>query len=113
MSPHRLRLDHDALFSEAKPLGKPIGEPVATAKIALPLESAVADMGFWECSVGKFEREIMQAEYSYFIKGSGRFTPVGGDAIEFQAGDGLYFEANTHGVWEIDEPACKTYVIFK
>ena len=113
MQPIHWKLENDAQFGEAKPLGKPVGLPVAQARLALNKEVPQADIGFWECTVGRFEREIMQAEYSYFLKGVGRFTPVGGETIAFKAGDSIYFPANTHGVWEVDEPVCKTYVIFK
>lgn len=113
MQPIHFRLENDEQFGAGKNQGKPIGDPIPQARIALPYEAPKADIGFWECSVGKFEREIMQAEYSYFLSGSGRFTPTDGETIEFKAGDSMYFAANTHGVWEIDETVRKTYVIFK
>ena len=113
MQPIHFKLADETLFGQWSDLGKPLSEPAPQFRTALEQSTAQADIGFWECSVGRFEREIMQAEYSYFLKGAGRFTPEGGQSIEFKAGDSVYFAANTHGVWEIDETVCKTYVVFK
>jgi uncharacterized cupin superfamily protein len=47
-----------------------------------------------------------------FPGGRGRFTADGADTIHFTSGDTLFFEANTEGVWEVEEAMRKVYVIF-
>lgn len=48
----------------------------------------------------------------HFLQGSGTFTPDGEPTIHFQAGDTLFFEANTEGQWDVKELMHKVYVIF-
>jgi uncharacterized cupin superfamily protein len=48
----------------------------------------------------------------HFLAGRGRFTPDGEDTIHFAGGDTLFFEANTEGLWEVEETMRKVYVIF-
>uniref|UniRef100_UPI000666B36B cupin domain-containing protein n=1 Tax=Pseudomonas aeruginosa TaxID=287 RepID=UPI000666B36B len=59
-----------------------------------------------------FRRQVEQAEYSYIVSGEGRFTPDEGQAVEFRAGDALYFAAATQGTWDIRQTVRKTYLIF-
>ncbi|WP_225316340.1 cupin domain-containing protein, partial [Pseudomonas aeruginosa] len=37
--------------------------------------------GIWECTPGRFRRQVEQAEYSYIVSGEGRFTPDEGQAV--------------------------------
>jgi uncharacterized cupin superfamily protein len=67
--------------------------------------------GVWECTPGRFERQLDQAEVMHIVAGRGAFTPVGGDTIEFRAGDTLFFPANTRGEWRIDETLRKVFVV--
>jgi hypothetical protein len=55
---------------------------------------------------------VKQAEVMHFLAGRGRFTADGEDTIHFTSGDTLFFEANTEGVWEVEEAMRKVYVIF-
>ncbi|HFL2789117.1 TPA: cupin domain-containing protein, partial [Pseudomonas aeruginosa] len=48
----------------------------------------------------------------YIVSGEGRFTPDEGQAVEFRAGDALYFAAATQGTWDIRQTVRKTYLIF-
>ncbi len=68
--------------------------------------------GIWECTPGRFRRQVEQAEYSYIVSGEGRFTPDEGQAVEFRAGDALYFAVATQGTWDIRQTVRKTYLIF-
>lgn len=113
MSPLLLRLNDESSFSEAPPVGAPIGQPVAMSRSAgrRVLADRNATTGFWECSPGRFRRQVAEAEYSYVISGEGSFTPDDGETIEFRAGDVLYFTANTQGTWEIRQTLRKTYLI--
>ncbi|KVC97189.1 hypothetical protein WL28_17135 [Burkholderia ubonensis] len=70
------------------------------------------DTGVFECTPGVYRRGVEQAEVMHFIAGSGSFTEDGQETIHFTQGDTLFFEANTKGVWQIDESIRKIYVIF-
>lgn len=74
--------------------------------------SEAVDTGVFECSPGTYRRSVKQAEVMHFIKGSGSFTPDGEDTIHFTTGDTLFFEANTEGLWNVDDTMRKIYVIF-
>lgn len=113
MSPLLIRLNDESSFTEAAPVGQPIGQPVAMSRTAghRALADSNATTGIWECSPGRFRRQVMEAEYSYIISGEGSFTPDDGETIEFGAGDALYFAANTEGTWDIRQTLRKTYLI--
>lgn len=103
----------DSDFTQATPIGAPVGEPIAHTKTAKHQETDFGSVGIWECSPGKFKRQVVPAEYSYIISGSGTFTPEGKEAIAFKAGDTLYFGPNTQGEWEVIETVRKSYFILK
>jgi uncharacterized protein len=84
---------------------------VSGRQYMIPGHEAV-DTGVFECSPGAYRRSVKQAEVMHFIKGNGSFTPDGEDTIHFEAGDTLFFEANTEGLWNIHETLRKIYVIF-
>ncbi|WP_028694767.1 cupin domain-containing protein [Pseudomonas cremoricolorata] len=113
MTPIRKRLTADSQFSPAVAVAQPLGDQVAQTRLAL--DEVVDDprfaLGVWECTPGTWRRQVVQAEYSYFISGKGVFTPDEGEAISFQAGDALYFAPNTTGVWQIEETVTKHYFI--
>ena len=74
--------------------------------------SEAIDTGIFECSAGTYRRSVKQAEVMHFLTGRGRFTADGEDTIHFASGDTLFFEANTEGLWEVEETMRKVYVIF-
>ncbi|QIE26901.1 hypothetical protein SBC1_38230 (plasmid) [Caballeronia sp. SBC1] len=74
--------------------------------------SEAIDTGIFECTEGTYRRSVKQAEVMHFLAGRGRFTPDGEDTIHFTSGDTLFFEANTEGLWEVEEAMRKVYVIF-
>ncbi|MGY9058689.1 MAG: cupin domain-containing protein, partial [Candidatus Puniceispirillales bacterium] len=41
------------------------------------------------------------------------FTPDDGEPINIEAGDVVYFPANSTGVWEIIETTRKSYLTYK
>jgi uncharacterized cupin superfamily protein len=69
------------------------------------------DTGIFECSAGTYRRSVKQAEVMHIIAGHGRFTPDNAETVHFASGDTLFFEANTEGLWEVDETMRKVYVI--
>ncbi|MBL1308506.1 cupin domain-containing protein [Pseudomonas putida] len=112
MNPTLIRIDGEHCFTDPLAVGQPLGEPVAKASLAAHCSvSGGATSGFWECSEGRFRRQVAQAEYSYIISGEGSFTPDDGAPVEFRAGDALYFTANTQGTWEIRQTVRKAYLI--
>jgi uncharacterized cupin superfamily protein len=113
MNPVLIRLETETAFAPATPVGASLGEPVAQARTALhrELPAEGASTGIWECTPGRFRRQIAQAEYSYFICGEGSFTPDGGETVEFRAGDAIYFAADSQGTWDIRQTVRKTYLI--
>lgn len=57
--------------------------------------------GIWECSPGRWRREVRQAEFCHFLSGRATFTPDDGPPLEIAAGDVVHFSASTHGVWDV------------
>jgi uncharacterized cupin superfamily protein len=67
--------------------------------------------GIWECTPGRFMRQLDDAEVMHILAGCGRFAPANGETIEFRAGDTLFFPANTTGEWHIAETLRKVFVV--
>lgn len=94
------------------PVKQPIGTPVATLRGTSPTEKGKEpDFGIWECSPGKWTRQIKSAEFAHFVAGRCTFHAESGQKVEIKAGDALYFPANSMGVWEIHETVRKTYIL--
>ncbi|MFS2198799.1 cupin domain-containing protein [Pseudomonas sp. Pseusp3] len=113
MTPIVKRLTADTPFSAHAPVAQPLGDLISQSRLAIDevVEDPRFSLGVWECSPGAWRRQVLQAEYSYFISGKGIFTPDDGQAIHFQAGDAVYFAPKTTGVWEIEETVTKHYFI--
>lgn len=93
-------------------VAEPLGEPVAQLRGLSPTEKGKEpDFGIWECSPGKWNRQIRKAEFAHFISGRATFHASSGQVIEINAGDALYFPAESLGVWEIHETVRKTYIL--
>ncbi|MEN8336426.1 cupin domain-containing protein [Acinetobacter baumannii] len=107
------RIDDNTVFTSFTPVAEPIGEPLSMTRTALETETEDALLGVWECTPGKWRRQVLQAEYSYFLSGQGRFLHDNGEITVFKAGDGIFFPANSTGIWEIEHTVRKSYVIFK
>jgi len=92
---------------------KTIGEPVCHLKGLQIIENEDgSEGGIWECTPGKFTREIMQAELTTFLQGHAFFHPENGESIEIKAGDVLFFPENSKGTWEIIETVRKAYLCY-
>jgi hypothetical protein len=93
-------------------VAEPLGELVATLRGISPSEKGEEpDFGIWECTPGKWRRQIRKAEFAHFIAGRCTFRADGGEIVEISAGDAVYFPANSMGVWEIHETVRKTYIL--
>jgi uncharacterized cupin superfamily protein len=87
--------------------------PPKTSDLEVLLEGAGgSDTGVWECTPGRFERQIAKAELMHILAGACTFTPTEGEVVAFGAGDTVFFPANTFGVWDVTETIRKVYVIF-
>jgi uncharacterized cupin superfamily protein len=93
------------------PVAVPLGEPVAQVATQGVERADGVEAGVWECSPGRWRRQVMQKEFCHFIQGRCTFTPDEGEPIEIQAGDALMFPANTTGIWDVQETVRKSYVI--
>ena len=104
-----------ASLDELGPVKKPLSWPAAAlvGKKYIDEAPGIDSMGIWECSPGRWERTIMQEEFAHFVKGSARFVPAQGAPIDIQAGDTIWFPANSCGIWEINETVRKVYVIIE
>jgi uncharacterized cupin superfamily protein len=113
MTPLVQRLTANTAFSAPTPVAQPLGSLVSQTRLAIDqvLEEPRVSLGVWECTPGTWRRQVLQAEFSYFISGKGIFTPDEGEAIHFQSGDAIYFAPETTGVWEIEETVTKHYFI--
>lgn len=111
-------ISRDTAVSSLKssgPVAVPLSEPACQIR---GMDVSIAgrpgcDTGFWECSQGRFRRQVETGEVMYILEGSGSFTPDGQGqaAIEFKAGDTLFFSPMTLGVWHIREQVRKLYVM--
>lgn len=94
-------------------VGRPLSQPPCQIR-GVPVALAGAGnsgSGIWECSPGRFERQVAQAEVMHILRGSCSFTPEGGEPLEIRAGDTAFFPAHTTGVWHIRETVRKVYVV--
>ncbi|HIQ44818.1 MULTISPECIES: cupin domain-containing protein [unclassified Pseudomonas] len=101
----------DIVLDESNPVAVPLSEPVAVASTTSVERSDGVETGVWECTPGRWRRQIVQQEFCHFIAGRCTFTPDGGEPIEIAAGDALMLPANTLGIWDIQETLRKTYVL--
>ena len=67
--------------------------------------------GIWECTPGRFMRQLAEAEVMHILAGRGRFTPTDGETIDFRAGDTLFFPSHTTGEWHVEETLRKVFVV--
>lgn len=103
----------DAL-GEGKPVPAPVGTPVSQVRsVSHPSPSAPGTRcGVWECTPGRWRRQITQAEFCHFVEGDCTFEPDDGEPIVIAAGDAVYFPANSTGVWDVRVTSRKIFVLF-
>lgn len=106
------KLPTDELDS-ISPVSHPVGEPISLmrSKIAFKSSADATSAGVWECSPGRWRRQVAQAEFSTFLSGRCTFTPDNGPTIVLEAGDSIYFHPNTNGEWNVIDTVRKAYVI--
>ena len=96
------------------PVPEPISEQISQLKGLIINENPDgSEAGVWECTPGKWVRKVMDAEISNFVKGHALFHPENGDTIEIKAGDSVYFDNDSRGIWEVLETTRKVYLTYK
>lgn len=93
------------------PAKEPISTPIAEAATYAAQGQGGLLTGVWECTPGRFRRQVMEREFSHFISGHGFFIPDEGEPVELRPGDAILFPANCHGTWDIRETLRKSFVI--
>lgn len=111
MNPILIPKADEKAYGPAVAISSATSQQVPSVRVAAEQILPVGNAGYWECSPGRFRRQVAKAEYSYLISGRGSFTPDGEDPIVFQAGDSVYFPPDTEGEWEIVETVRKAFVI--
>lgn len=100
-----------ATLAESTPVAVPLGTPVAVTSVTAVERSDGVETGIWECTPGRWRRQIVAQEFCHFIQGRCTFTPDHGETLHIEAGDALMLPANSTGTWDIQETVRKTYVL--
>lgn len=91
----------------------PVGDVVAQHQdYSVAIDGCpTADTGIWECSPGKFRRQVSRGEVTYILSGHCTFTPDGEAPVSMSPGDAIFFSPNTRGEWHITETLRKLYIM--
>lgn len=99
-----------ALESSA-PVAVALSETVAIASSTSVERLDGVETGVWQCTPGRWRRQIVQQEFCHFIQGKCTFTPDDGEPILIEAGDAIMLPKNSTGIWDIKQTVRKTYVL--
>jgi uncharacterized cupin superfamily protein len=99
------------ILEESNPVAVPLGTPVAVASTTSVERDDGVETGVWQCTPGRWRRQIVAQEFCHFIQGRCTFTPDDGETLHIEAGDALMLPANSLGIWDIQETVRKTYVL--
>ncbi|TLP71559.1 cupin domain-containing protein [Pseudomonas nitroreducens] len=94
-----------------QPVKEPLGTPVSSTATRAEEGEGGLLTGVWECTPGRWRRQVLSREFSHFISGHCLFIPDDGEPIELRAGDAVLFPANCQGTWDIRETVRKSFVI--
>jgi len=98
-------------LTDSFPVAVPISDNVAVINEVCHTDEKGVESGVWECSPGKWRRQIKQQEFCHFISGRCTFIPDEGEPMEINAGDAIMFPANSTGVWDIHETVRKSFIL--
>lgn len=81
-----MSIDHfkntaELALDEVNPVAVPLGEPHALTRTHSVERADGVEAGVWECSPGRWRRQIVQQEFCHFIAGRCTFTPDGGEPL--------------------------------
>jgi uncharacterized cupin superfamily protein len=101
-------------FGAPTPVPVPLGEPIShvQSKSIASTASPGTRAGLWECSPGRWRRQVTQAEFCHVLAGECTFFPDQGAPIEIRAGDVLFFPPDSMGVWDIRQASRKIFIVF-
>ncbi|MGY2201360.1 cupin domain-containing protein [Pseudomonas gingeri] len=100
-----------ATLEVSNPVAVPLSEQVSVASVTCVECNDGVETGIWECTPGRWRRQIVAQEFCHFIQGRCTFTPDNGETLHIEAGDALMLPANSTGIWDIQETVRKTYVL--
>lgn len=109
--PIRLAATASLALPAAVPAKVPVGTPLAEAATHAVEGPGGLLTGVWECTPGRFRRQVLEREFSHFISGHCFFEPDGGEPIELRPGDAVLFPANCQGTWDVRETVRKSFLI--
>ncbi|MFI9660592.1 hypothetical protein PA6761_05376 [Pseudomonas aeruginosa] len=58
----------------ASPVAVPLGEPVAQTRAYAVERTDQVETGIWECTPGRWRRQIVEQEFCHFLQGRCTFT---------------------------------------
>lgn len=101
-------------LAEKGAVARPLTEPACTTR-QLDMAATVSaghKMGVWESTPGSYLRQVPNPELMHILSGRCTFTPEGGELIDIEAGDTVFFPAYTNGRWDMKETVRKVFVVF-
>lgn len=69
--------------------------------------------GIWRGGPGRWRVKYSEHEFCTLLEGWVRISDAAGDSVELSPGDHFVIPAGFEGVWQVLEPACKTYAVFE
>lgn len=104
---------HELLAAGAiAPVPQPLGAPVSLVRSAAIAGAGESRHGVWHCTPGIWRRQVVQAEFCYFLSGEAIFRPDSGEPIYICGGQAAYFPPESKGVWEILCDSEKIFNVF-
>ncbi|MEG6606080.1 cupin domain-containing protein, partial [Pseudomonas aeruginosa] len=62
----------------ASPVAVSLGEPVALSRAYAVVRTDQVETGMWECTPGRWRRQMVVLDFCHFLNGRCTFTPDGG-----------------------------------
>eukprot|EP01030_Chromulinospumella_sphaerica_P020767 gene20767-20692_t len=69
---------------DSNPVAVPLGTPVAVASTLSVERNDGVETGIWECTPGRWRRQIVAQEFCHFIQGRCTFTPDDGETLHIE-----------------------------
>lgn len=89
------------------------GTPQQTARNFFSDSTGQFFAGIWESTPGKWRVRYTENEFCHITRGSVRIEDGAGYSRTFKTGDSFVVPAGFAGVWQVQEPMSKLYVIFE
>lgn len=69
--------------------------------------------GRWSSACGAWRVHYTEHEFCHLLAGRVRISSESGKVCTFESGDSFVIPAGFRGIWMVEEPATKLYVIFE